>query len=176
MYNETQNLFTVTPFVEEFPKRDIGGFTGHLSYSKDADSAMSGLDEPENEHVQIPDSPIRYNSSPESEMVEPRDIQANTGTTKSKIRAPKTQSRATPGVQPRKILTKDNARTSPKVDNNSPPPTTINPDSVFWVKGEYTNPKMSAAKHYPNDFASDPRKLEFINIMDLPECDDSTRA
>ena len=176
MYNETTKIFSVTQYVEELPKRDIGGFTEPLSFFNDADSAMSGLDELENEHVHAPDSPDRYNSSPEPDRGAFRDMQVNSGVTKSRSHVRKSQTSVTPGVLPKRILTKENAKMSPRVDCISPSSKPMNPDSVAWLKGEYSNPKTSVAKHYPSEFASDPRKLEIINIMDAPESDDLSKA
>ena len=160
MYNEIKKIFSVTEYVEGFPKRDIGGFAEPLSCFNDVDSAMSGLDELEGEHTQVPDSPTRYNSSPESDTAESRNVLVTPRATKIRGRVPKTQTRTAPSVLPKKILTKGGD----------------NPDSVAWFKGEYSNPKASVTKHYPSEFASDPRKLELINMMDISECDDSTRA
>ena len=176
IYNETTKIFNVTQYVEEFPKRDIGGCIEPLSFLNDTDSAMSGLDELENDHAHAPDSPDRYNSSPEPEKGEFRDMQDNSGITKSRSRVRKSQARVTPGLLPKQILTKGNTKASPRAEYTSPSSKPINPDSVAWLKGEYSNPKTSVAKHYPSEFASDPRKLEFINIMDAPESDDPTKA
>ena len=176
VYNEAKQKFSVTKYVEEFRKQDVGRFTEPLSQFNYVDNAMSGFDELKNERLQVPDSPTRYNSSPESDSAEFRDVQVNPRDTKSRRRAPEAQTRVIPSVLPKRILTQRNEKTNSKVENTSPPSTSINSDSVAWLKGEYSNPKTSVAKRYPSEFTSDPRKLELINIIDTPESDDSSRA
>jgi len=179
-YEQDSHTFVVTQYVKDFPPpQDIIQAAQPTSPMDDRDSIMSGIEEDEDTSLQIPDSPpIRQETSiGSSKSASKRSSTPNEHNTATrKVNPAKRYS-----VTPRKILTKEDVKMADFADlkhesSDSPPLKSINPDSEEWLKREDYSKRVSPQKTDTDHYASDPRKLDIVTVLDVSDGKDPAKV
>lgn len=178
-YDEYTQTFTETQYVKDFPPPDTAVQEHFNTPQDDQDSIMSGIEDDENVSLHMPDSPpTRQESpvefpSPETQLRLSSDIRPKSSR-RPNVARPHT-------ITPRKILTKEDVRLADHKPSKHEvlSPLSLRPvnvDSEEWLKREDLSKKAQRRKIETDPWASDPRKLDIVDVLDMSDGRDSTKV
>ena len=178
-YEHDSHTFVVTQYVRDFPPQEIIQATRPTASTMNLDSTMSGIQDDEDTSLHIPDSP----------PPRPETFSDFSKSTSKPLSAPYEHNRATKkvnptksySVTPRKILTKEDVKMTDSTilqhgSPNYPPSKAINPDSQEWLKRESSDKGLSPQKADTDYYASDPRKLDTVTVLDVADGQDPAKV
>ncbi|MCJ1286474.1 hypothetical protein MMC26_005820 [Xylographa opegraphella] len=178
-YEQDSHTFVVSQYVKDFPPQESIQTTQSATPVTSQDSAMSGVQDDEDTSLHIPDSPpLRREASSEFSK-----------STSKPLSATNEHNRATKKVTPvksysitqRKILTKEDVKMTDSTTLKHESPMSpffqyLNPDSEEWLKREDPDKRLSPQKADADFYASDPRKLDIVTVVDVPEGQDPAKV
>ena len=176
-YEQDSHAFVVSQHVKDFPTQEPIPITQPTAPITNPESIMSATQDDEDTSPHIPDSPLprretyRDSSKPASKPL--------TATSEHNRAAKKVNPKSS--VTPRKILTKEDTKMTDSTilkqeSFNSLPLKPINPDSEEWLKRDDSDKRPYPQKADTDYYASDPRKLDIITVLDVADDQDPAKV